>query len=120
VGVDLSKIDLSYVSQSIAREVKGIGKYVSVQRMQFETDNSNQLRVLVIIDDERAIPHTFQLPRAGDVIFEQSRGNWSETRSDKRNSKLSLELTLVGTNDIRLQLQGPCCSSMNATFAPYH
>lgn len=118
-GADLSQVDLSYVGPSIAREVKGSRKYVSVSRMEFTTDGRNQVRVLLIIDDDRPIAHSFLLPRAGDTIYRQSQGKWNEERAEARNSKLSLELSSRASDEISLQLKGPCCSSMAQSFAPY-
>jgi hypothetical protein len=118
-GADLSNVDLSYVGPLIAREARGSGKYVSTNRIEFTTDGRNQVRVLLIIDDDHPIPHTFQLPRSGDVIYRQSRGNWYEERAKARNSKVSLELSSQGRDGISLELKGPCCSSMAQSFAPY-
>jgi hypothetical protein len=118
-GADLSQVDLSYVGPSIAREAKGSGKYVSVNRMEFTTDRRSQVRVLLIIDDDHPTAHTFLLPRSGDAIYRQSRGKWNEERAEARNSKLSLELSPQGSGGINLELKGPCCSSMAQTFAPY-
>jgi hypothetical protein len=119
-GADLPNVDLSYVGPSIAREARGSGKYVSVNRMEFVTNGRNQLRVLLIIDDDRPIPHTFLLPRAGDAIYRQSQGKWDEERAETRNSKLSLELSSQSYGGISLELKGPCCSSMAQSFGPYH
>ena len=118
-GADLSKVDLSYIGPSIAREAKGSGKYVSTNRIEFTTDGRNQVRVLLIIDDDRPIQHTFLLPRSGDVIYRQSQGKWNEERAKTRNSKVSLELSSQDPDGINLQLKGPCCSSMAQSFAPY-
>jgi hypothetical protein len=79
-GADLSQIDLSYVGSSIAQEVRGSGKYVSVNRMEFTSGGRNQVRVLLIIDDDHPVPHTFLLPRFGDAIYRQSQGKWNEER----------------------------------------
>jgi len=118
-GSDLSKFDLSFVGPSIAREAEGSGKYVSVNRMEFTTDSRNQVRVLLIIDDDQAIAHTFLLPRSGDAIFRQSQGKWNGERVVARPSKLSLELSSNSGDGISLQLKGPCCASMSQTFGPY-
>jgi hypothetical protein len=118
-GADLSQLDLGYVGPSIVREAKGSGKYVSANRMEFATDGRNQVRILLIIDDDHPIAHTFLLPRAGDAIYRQSQGKWSEERAEARNSNLSLELSLQGSDGIDLQTKGPCCSSMAQSFAPY-
>src|SRR5262249_43811800 len=58
-GAALSQIDLSYIQSS--HEATGSGKYVSSNRMEFTTDSRNQLRVLLIVDDARAVGHTFVL-----------------------------------------------------------
>jgi hypothetical protein len=119
-GAELSKVDLSYVGPSIAREAKGSGRYVLANRMGFTTKGRNQLRVLLIIDDDRPIPHTFLLPRSGDAIYRQSDGKWNEEQGEARNSKLSLELSSQNSDGISLQLKGPCCSSITQSFGPYH
>ena len=119
-GAEFSQIDLGYVGPSIASEAKGSGKYVSVDRLEFTTEGKNQVRVLLIIDDERPVAHTFLLPRSGDAIYRQSQGAWSEERAGARNSKVSLELSSERPEEIILQLKGPCCSSMAQTVAPYH
>jgi hypothetical protein len=119
-GADLSQIDLSYLGPSIIREAEGSGKYVSVNRMEFTTDGRNQVRVLLIVDDDRPVTHAFLLPRSGDVIYRQRQGKWSEERADARNSKLSLELSSQTFDGVSLELKGPCCSSMAQSFAPYH
>ena len=118
-GVDLSRVDLSYVGPSITKEVKGAGKYVSVSRMEFTTDGRNQVRVLLIIDDARPIANTFLLPRSGDAVYRQSHEKWNEERTDARNSKLSLQLSSRDPDGITLQTKGPCCSSQAQSFAPY-
>jgi hypothetical protein len=97
-GADFSQVDLSYVGPSLAREAKGSGKYVSVNRMEFTTDGRNQVRVLLIIDDDRPLAHVFLLPRAGDAIYRQSQGKWNEERAEARSSKLSLELISRDSN----------------------
>lgn len=119
-GADFSEVDLGYVGPSIASEAKGSGEYVSVDRLEFTTEGKNQVRVLLIIDDERPVAHTFPLPRSGDAIYRQRQGTWNEERVGSRKSKVSLELSLQGSEGISLQLKGPCCSSMAQTFAPYH
>lgn len=119
-GADLSQVDLSYVGPSIAREATGSGKYVSVNRMEFTSYTRNQVRVLLIIDDDRPIAHAFLLPREGDAVYRQSQGKWTEERAEARKSRLSLELTSPGSDAISLQIEGPCCSSMAQSFAPYH
>jgi hypothetical protein len=118
-GVDLSQVDLSYIGPSITREAKGTGKYISVNRMEFTTEGRNQVRVLLIIDDDRPIAHTFLLPRAGDAIYRQSQGKWNGERAGTRNSRLSLDLSSQESGGISLQVKGPCCSSMAQSFAPY-
>lgn len=116
-GTDLSRIDLSYVGS--LREASGSGKYVSANRMEFTTDSRNQLRVLVIVDDDRVVGHTFVLPRTGYAIYRQSEGRWKKERGESQDSKISLELDSPDGKTINLQLKGPCCSSMAETFAPY-
>ena len=118
-GQDLSKIDLSFVGPSIARKVEGSGKYVSVNRMEFATDGRNQVRVLLIIDDDRPIAHTFLLARSGDVVYRQRQGKWNEERVEARNSKIWLELTPNDGRGISLGIRGPCCPSMSQSFGPY-
>jgi hypothetical protein len=117
VGADLSQIDLSYIG--ISREASGSGKYVSANRTEFTTDSRNQLRVLLIVDDDGAIGHTFVLPRTGYAIYRQSQGQWKKERAESRNSKISLQLDSPDGKGINLQVQGPCCSSMAQTVAPY-
>jgi hypothetical protein len=116
-GVDLSQIDLSYIE--LSPQANGLGKYVSANRMEFKTDSRNQLRLLLIVDDDRAVGHTFALPRSGYAIYRQNQGRWQEERSGSRNSKLSLQLESSDGKEINLQVQGPCCSSMAETVAPY-
>jgi len=118
-GQDLSKIDLSFVGPSIARQAKGSGKYVAVNRLEFTTDGRNQVRVLLIIDDDRAIRPTFQIPRSGDAIYRLHRAKWNEELVETRNSEIWLELTSNDGHGISLQLRGPCCSSMSQSFGPY-
>lgn len=117
-GADLSHIDLSYV-QSLPT-VSGSGKYVSANRMEFRTDSRNQLRVLLIVDDDRVVGHTFTLPRTGYAIYRQNQGRWKEERAESRNSRLSLQLDSSDGKQINLQVRGPCCASLTQTFAPYH
>ena len=116
-GADLSQIDLSYIE--LPRQASGSRKYVSANRMEFKTDSRNQLRVLLIVDDDRAVGHTFALPRTGHAIYRQNQGRWKEERAESRNSKLSLQLDSSDGKEINIQVQGPCCSSMTQTFAPY-
>ena len=118
-GADLSQVDLSYLGPSIPLEVRGSGKYVSVDRMEFTTDGRNQVRVLLIIDDDRPIAHEFLLPRSGDAIYRQSQRKWNEERADTRKSKLWLHLSSRDSEAISLQLKGPCCSSIAETLGPY-
>jgi len=118
-GADLSQIDLGYIGVS-DRRASASGKYASANRMEFTTDSRNQLRVLLIVEDDRAVGHTFALPRTGYAIYRQSQGQWKEERAESRNSKLSLQLDSSDGKDINLQIEGPCCSSMSQTFAPYH
>jgi hypothetical protein len=113
-GIDLSQIDLSYGGSF--REASGSGKYVSAQRMEFTTDSRNQLRVLVIVDDDRVVGHTFVLPRTGYAIYRQSQGQWKKVRGESRDSKISLEVDSPDGKTINLQVHGPCCSSMKETM----
>jgi hypothetical protein len=117
VGTDLSQVDLSFIG--LSRQASGSGKYISANRMEFTTDSRNQVRVLLIVDDDRAIGRTFTLPRTGYAIYRQSQGQWKEERADSRNSKLSLQLDSSDGKEINIRVQGPCCSSMTQTFAPY-
>ncbi len=119
-GNDLSQVDLSYVGSSLARQATGSSKYASVNRMEFTTDTRNQLRVLLIVDDDRAIGHTFVLPRTGYAIYRQAQGQWKEERAESRKSKILLQLNSPDGKNIDLRIEGPCCSSMAETFAPYH
>jgi hypothetical protein len=116
-GVDLSQLDLSYIE--IPPQASGLGKYVSADRMEFTTDSRNQLRILLIVDDDCAVGHTFALPRNGCAIYRQSRGRWTEERAGSQSSKLSLQLESSDAKEINLQIEGPCCSSMTETVAPY-
>lgn len=111
-GVELAKLDLSYLGSSLARDAKGPGKYVLVERMEFTTDDRNQVRALLIIDDDSPLSHTFVLPRSGNVIYRQSQGKWNQEQAGSRNSKLSLELSPEQTG-VSLRVHGPCCSSMS-------
>jgi hypothetical protein len=120
VGADFSQVDLSYLGSSLARGASGSGRYVSTNRMEFTTDSRNQIRVLLIVEDDRAIGHTFILPRTGYAIYRQSQGQWKQERAESRNSKISLQLNSPDGKSINLELKGPCCSSMAQTFAPYH
>lgn len=82
-GQELSLLDLSYLGSSMAKEVKGSGKYISVNRMEFTTDGRNQSRMLLIIDDDETVPHTFVVPRSGDVISgKKTDGGFRNKRQD--------------------------------------
>jgi hypothetical protein len=116
-GAELSTIDLSYLGSSFAGEVKGQGKYLSIHRIEFTTDHRNQVRVLLMIDDDRPVSHSFVLPRSGVAIYRQSQGKWNQELAGARNSKLSLELK-PDDPGITLRVQGPCCSSMSEQFGP--
>ena len=118
-GRDLSGVDLSFVGRSIAGHAQGSGKYVLGNRMEFTTDGRNQLRVLLMIDDDRPIAHRFVLPRSGDAIYRQHQGKWIEEHVEARNSRISLEFSSPDGQGISLGLQGPCCSSMSQSFGPY-
>ena len=76
--------------QDSRRPVRGSGKYISVNRMEFTTDDRNHIRVLLIIDDDRAVAHTFRLPRSGDAVYRQSHGQWSEVRVQSKGSDISI------------------------------
>jgi hypothetical protein len=118
-GTDLSKIDLSFVGPLIAGQAQGSGTYVSLDRMEFTTDGRNQVRVLLIIDDDRPTAHTFLLPRSGVVTYRQRQGKWNEERVEARNSEISLELTSDDGHEISLRVEGHCCSSMSERVGPY-
>ena len=118
-GTDLSKVDLSFVGTAITGQVQGSGKYISVNRMEFTTDDRNHIRVLVIIDDDRAVAHTFRLPRSGDAIYRQSHGHWSEERVQSKGSDISIAVRSYDGRVVSLETEGPCCSSMSQNFAPY-
>ncbi len=118
-GVEPSQFDYNYLGHAFVAKAAGNGKYVSLSRMEFSTDDRNHVRVLLIIDDARVVAHTFLLPRTGDVIYRQSNGVWKEDRSEGRNSKISVELSPTNSNGTQLQTKGPCCSSMSQSFAPY-
>ena len=118
-GTDLSKIDLSFVGPPISQQAEGSGRYVSVSRIEFITDNRNQLRALLIVDDDRPVAHTFVLPRSGNAIYRQRQGRWYKERPASRNSEISLELTSDGAGGISLEIKGPCCSSMSQSLGPY-
>lgn len=118
-GADLSEIDLSHIGSLIAQKAKGSGKYTSVNRLAFTTDGRNQVRILVIIDDPIPITHTFLLPRVGDVIYHQIHGKWKEERTDPANSNLSLQLASLSSSDIKLEISGPCCTSMTQSMGPF-
>lgn len=116
-GVDLAQIDLSYIESS--RQASGSGKYVEANRMEFKTDGRNQLRVLLIVDDDRAVGQTFELPRTGYVIYRQNQGRWKEERAGSGESEISLQLESSDGKWIGLRVRGPCCSSMTQASAPY-
>jgi hypothetical protein len=118
-GEELSSLDLSYLGPSIAKEVKGSGKYTSVNRMGFTTDGRNRSRMLLIIDDAEAMAHTFVVPRSGDAIFRQRDGRWKQEQAAGRNSDIFLKLDSAGGHEVNLELKGPCCSSMTQRIGPY-
>jgi hypothetical protein len=118
-GEELSLLDLSYLGPSIAKEVKGSGKYMSVNRMEFTTDGRNRSRMLLIIDDAEATAHTFVVPRSGAAIFRQRDGQWKQEQAAGRNSDISLKLDSAGEHEVNLELKGPCCSSMTQRIGPY-
>ena len=111
-GADLASLDLSYLGPSMALDAKGVGKYASASRLDFQTDGRNQLRVLLIVDDQNLIANTFVLPRTGDAIYRQSDGRWRQERNGFGISKLSLKLKPQGSDGIDLKVLGPCCSTM--------
>ena len=119
MGTELSKVDLSFIGASISRQVAGAGKYISINRMEFATDSRNQVRVLLIIDDDRPVGNTFQLPRSGDAIYRQHKGNWSDERIEARRSDISLELIPTVGRAMSLRVRGPCCSSISQSYGPY-
>jgi len=114
-GAELPRIDFSFIGASIGRGLNGSGKYVSTDRLEFSTDGRNQLRVLLMIDDKRAIGHTFELPRSRDAIYRQHEGIWSEQRIEAKMSAISLELVSSDGRNISLRILGRCCSSMSET-----
>jgi hypothetical protein len=118
-GVPIRQLDLSYLGTSISEKTKGYEQYVSLSRMEFTTDDRNQVRVLLIVDDAQATANIFRLPRTGDAIYRQSRGVWHEERSEGRVSELSVQITPGFASGANLQTKGPCCSSMAQDYAPY-
>jgi hypothetical protein len=118
-GTKLSELDLSYVGSSITEKAAVSGKYVSIDRMEFTTNNRYQVRVLMIIDDAEPVAHRFLLPRSGDAVYRQSHGVWKEERTEARESKLSVELRPWNTNGASLQTSGPCCYKMAQSSPPY-
>ncbi|HSM86652.1 MAG TPA: hypothetical protein VLT16_10895 [Candidatus Limnocylindrales bacterium] len=117
-GTELSNLDLSYVGPAIGQQAKGPGKYVPLYWMKFTTDDRNQVRVLLVIDDDQPAPHVFVLPRTGDVIYRQSQGKWTQERTGGSSSKLSLELSPDPSGGVQVHIKGPCCSSLSEHFAP--
>ncbi len=118
-GADLSQIDLSFVGPSISPLAQFPGRYVSVNRMEFTTDDRNQVRVLLIIDDDRPVSHSFVLPRSGNAVYRQHQAKWYVERAASRNSEISLELTSDDGGGISLGIRGPCCASMSQSLGPY-
>ena len=118
-GRELSHVDLSFVGRSIAGRAQGSGKYVLANRMELTTHGRNQLRMLLVIDDNRQIARRFVLPRSGDAIYRQHQGKWIEQHVEASSSKISLEFSSPDGQGISLGLQGPCCSSMSQSFGPY-
>lgn len=117
-GAELSSADLSYVGPEIARETRLEGRYVSLYQMEFTTDERNQVRVLLIIDDDHPVAHTFALARSGNVIYQQSQGQWKQIEAGSKISKLSLELKSDSPGAVSLEVKGPCCSSMSERPGP--
>jgi hypothetical protein len=109
-------LSLDYLGPAFAGKAKQLDTYISVSRLEFATDGKNQVRALLIVDDPQPIAHTFVLSRTGTVVYRQSHGVWEEEQSGGKPSDISVRLT--GFNST-LQTQGPCCSSMSSSFAPY-
>jgi hypothetical protein len=110
-GESMSALDLSYVGLSAKRPVQGSGKYASAIRMKFTTDDRNQASVLLIVEDDQAIPGVFRIPRSGFAIYRQSQGNWTSESGEFRESKVALVLNVEASGRVDLTLDGPCCSS---------
>jgi hypothetical protein len=118
-GVPIRQLDLTYLGPSISTKTNGSDKYISLSRMQFTTDDRDQVRVLLIIDDAQPAAHTLPLPRTGDAIYRQSHGKWQTERAEGRNSELSLEITPGFARGVNLRTKGRCCSSISQIYAPY-
>lgn len=106
-----------YLGSDFAVAVNEASKYASVSRLEFTTDGKNQVRALLIVDDPLPVAHTFVLPRTGTVIYRQNHGVWNkEEQAGGKPSDISVTLAAFNST---LQTQGPCCSSMASSFAPY-
>jgi hypothetical protein len=109
-------LSLDYLGPGFAGNVKEADTYSSVSRLEFTTDGKNQARALLIVDDPQPVDHTFVLPRTGRAVYRQSHGVWTTEQLDGKPSDISVTLTAVNST---LQTQGPCCSFMAASVAPY-
>jgi hypothetical protein len=118
-GEPLSNFDFSYLGSSRFRSVMAPGTYVATNRLDFSTDDRNQVRVLLIVEDAEPVAHAFDIPRTGEVVFRQSHGTWVTERGGDKESKIYLELRLGRDNEIDLEIKGPCCSSMSQASGPF-
>jgi hypothetical protein len=118
-GVGIDQVGLGFLGPTVAPQAQGTHKYVSLVRMEFTTDTRNHTSVLLIVDDSQPVAHTFLLPRSGNAIYRQSRGEWQRERFEGQSSELSVELTRTPSGGINLQPRGSCCSSMAQTSPPY-
>ena len=109
-------LSFNYLGPGFAGNVEQPHTYASVSRLEFATDGRNQVRALLIVDDPQPVAHTFVLPRTGTVVYRQSHGVWKEEHSGGKQSEISVTLTAFNST---LQTQGPCCSSMSSSLAPY-
>lgn len=119
-GRALPDLDLSFVGPSVAKQVRGEGKYVSTHRLEFTTDSQNQVRAVLIIDDTDVVPNTFRLPRSGDAVYRQSRRAWKEEFSSPvSRSSLLLDLSSQGSGQLNFQVRGRCCITFTQSFGPF-
>lgn len=109
-------LSLGYLGPDFTGSVQEPDHYASVSRLDFTTDGRNHVRALLIVDDPEPVAHTFVLPRTGPVVYRQTHGVWKEEHGSGRLSDISVTLTAFNST---LQIQGPCCSSMASSFAPY-
>lgn len=109
-------LSFDYLGRGFADRLTVSDTYISVSRLEFTTDGKNRVRVLLIVDDPELIAHTFVLPRTGAVVYRQSNRVWREEQSGGRPSDISVTLTAFNST---LKTQGPCCSSVSSSFAPY-